>query len=222
MSGSVIFPEMDRDRDTKIVLCRNLNLKFEEEAAVCVIPVSPLSLVEVLKSTEQCEPSHFRYCHLRWACGLGWAGHQLGVSKLSQGLSSFGAFLLGVLSLFLPFPSIDSLFPPISLPLCSSSLLSVKPRAPSLCIWPAFPSGSLGVLAERKPDGPAVPTVISQQTLASLLPSLLSWPDGSICLYLGRLCSLLYLFPRLQHKRRAMHSVLAKVGGGEWSVQWFY
>lgn len=52
MRGSVIFPEMDRDHDTKIALCRNLNLKFEEEARCVLYTVSPFSLVEVLKSTE--------------------------------------------------------------------------------------------------------------------------------------------------------------------------
>lgn len=79
------------------------------------------------------------------------------------------------LSLFLPPTSI------------SSVPVSALPHASNLCTWTAFLNSSMWVLAEWKPDGPAVPTVISPPALASLPFSLLSWHGRNICLYLGGL-----------------------------------
>lgn len=76
------------------------------------------------------------------------------------------------------------LLPPTSI---SSVPVSALPHASNLCTWTAFLNSSMWVLAEWKPDGPAVPTVISPPALASLPFSLLSWHGRNICLYLGGL-----------------------------------
>lgn len=76
------------------------------------------------------------------------------------------------------------LLPPTSI---SSVPVSALPHASNLCTWTAFLNSSVWVLAEWKPDGPAVPTVISPPALASLPFSLLSWHGRNICLYLGGL-----------------------------------
>lgn len=91
------------------------------------------------------------------------------VNKAFQGKCSSGSFLpVLVFPLFILFSSttmfIFSLFPLPSSPpssVCATACFN-------LCIWTGFSHSSLWVLAEWKPDGPAVPTVISQPTLASL------------------------------------------------------
>lgn len=97
---------------------------------------------------------------------------------------------LGVFPLSrLPFSRLLCLFIYFLLFPLPSPLLpfSVQPRASNLWVWTAFANSSVWVLAECKPDGPAVPTVISQPTLASLPLSFLPWQERNICLYLGRL-----------------------------------
>ena len=107
---------------------------------------------------------------------------------------SLGSFLPAFLvcSLFLIFPSLACyvylfIFCFSHFPSLRPLPFSVQPRASNLWVWTAFANSSVRVLAECKPDGPAVPTVISQPTLASLPLSFLPWQERNICLYLGRL-----------------------------------
>lgn len=105
------------------------------------------------------------------------------------------------------------LLPPTSI---SSVPVSALPHASNLCTWTAFLNSSMWVLAEWKPDGPAVPTVISPPALASLPFSLLSWHGRNICLYLGGLgLTAVPLSLCCNMSWKAIYSLVAEVGWGE-------
>lgn len=99
-------------------------------------------------------------------------------SLLSWCVPPFLVFPLS-LAMFIYLFSVIPTSPPLSFLCATTCFKSVG--------LTAFANSSVWVLAECKPDGPAVPTVISQPTLASLPLSFLPWQERNICLYLGRL-----------------------------------
>lgn len=123
---------------------------------------------------------------MRTGSRRGAAGYGAGFSSLlvpSSWAVGYSLCLLGASSSWAGF-GFSHFLPPTSI---SSLPVSALPHASNLCTWTAFLNSSAWVLAEWKPDGPAVPTVISPPALASLPFSLLSWHGRNICLYLGGL-----------------------------------
>lgn len=91
-----------------------------------------------------------------------------------------------------------------------------QPRAWDLCVWTAFSNSSAWVSAEWKPDGPAVShcylPVDSGRAPSS--PPSLAW-QKYLPLFRETRIRCPYLFPELQHKRKAIYSPCGW-GGARW------